>query len=224
MSQAIEISIIVPIFNEEATLTGSLKALCSEISSRPGCELICVDNGSTDRSVELAQTFQKVTLLHEPKRGAYAARNRGASVAKGRILMFTDPDCIVSKGWLQAAAKALSQDGCHLALGLRRPAPELGLNRLLGDYEAAKDRWVLSSNEPMKYYGFTNNMAVTRVAWERCGPFEDRPRGSDTLFVRRLVDSAGCQAVEFVPNADQPVSNNLGEAPEKRRCSCQEQS
>lgn len=42
-------------------------------------------------------------------------------------------------------------------------------------------------------------MAVHREAWEACGPFVDRPRGSDTIFVRRLVDAAGCGAVRFVP-------------------------
>jgi hypothetical protein len=56
---------------------------------------------------------------------------------------------------------------------------------------------VLSSNEPRKYYGFTNNMAVRRTAWEKHGPFEDRPRGGDTIFVRRLVDAEGCKAVKF---------------------------
>ena len=98
----------------------------------------------------------------------------------------------MAAGWLRAAKEALRDNGCLVALGARRPAPDEGLNRLLGDYEVTKDRWVLSGNEPVKYYGFTNTMATCRVAWERYGPFDDRLRGSDTIFVRRLVNGEGC--------------------------------
>jgi hypothetical protein len=42
-------------------------------------------------------------------------------------------------------------------------------------------------------------MAVRRRAWESFGPFIERPRGADTLFVRRLVDAAGMAAIRFAP-------------------------
>lgn len=194
-----EISIIVPIFNASSTLRQCLEELRREFSWRGGCELICVDNGSNDGSVEIVRSFCEANLLHETKQGAYAARNCGVRAAQGKILAFTDPDCLVGEGWGQALLEAFRQEGCLVALGMRRPAPDTGLNRLLGDYEVAKDRWVLSSNDPTKYYGFTNTMAVSRAAWEEYGPFDDRPRGSDTIFVRRVVDGAGCAAVRFVP-------------------------
>jgi glycosyltransferase involved in cell wall biosynthesis len=198
MNNPIEISVIVPVYNAASTLAQSLEALRRESALEPACELIFVDNGSTDGSADMVRTFPGITLLHEPRRGAYAARNRGVLAARGGLLAFTDPDCIVAAGWLRAAKEALRDNGCLVALGARRPAPDEGLNRLLGDYEVTKDRWVLSGNEPVKYYGFTNTMATCRVAWERYGPFDDRLRGSDTIFVRRLVNGEGCGAVRFV--------------------------
>lgn len=193
------ISVVVPVFNAATTLPQTLPALRREVSAFGDCELIYVDNGSTDGSRAIISECPEAVLLDEPKRGAYAARNRGAEAARGNILAFTDPDCIVRPGWLQAASDAMRYHACLVALGVRRPAPDIGLNRLLGDYEVTKDRWVLSSQDALKYYGFTNNMAMRREAWRRYGPFEERPRGADTIFVRRLVDGNGCDSVRFVP-------------------------
>lgn len=194
-----KISVILPIHNAASTLKQCLEALWREFPQGGGCEILCVDNGSTDHSVEIVRSFPEVVLLREPKPGAYAARNHGAGVAQGGILAFTDPDCVVCEGWGRALREAFRSGGCLVALGVRRPAPDTGLNRLLGDYEVAKDRWVLTGTEPLKYYGFTNTMAVSRSAWEMHGPFDDRPRGADTIFVRRVVDAEGCDSVGFVP-------------------------
>lgn len=191
------VSIIMPVYNAASTLPQCLVALRSEMVQEKDCEIICVDNCSTDGSAEIVAAFPEATLMHEPRPGAYAARNRGAAIAQGELLVFTDPDCVVEQGWLLAAKEAFRDSTCLVALGVRRPAPDMGLNRLLGDYETAKDSWVLGSNEPTKYYGFTNNMAVLRSAWDRHGPFDDRPRGGDTIFIRRLVDLEGCGAVKF---------------------------
>jgi len=195
----INISIILPIYNSEPTLWRCLESIRRESASDSACETICVDNGSRDGSLEIVRAFPEVTLLHETKPGAYAARNLGAAAARGRFLAFTDPDCVLAWGWLRAALDTLRDETCLVVLGVRRPAPDTGLNRLLGDYEVTKDRFVISSQQPLKYYGYTNTMSIRREAWDRFGPFDDRSRGSDTIFVRRVVDGAGCAAVKFVP-------------------------
>lgn len=194
-----KISVIMPVLNSAATLRRCLTALQREVSAYEACEVICVDNGSTDESIGILRAFPDVEILEEPQPGAYAARNRGVRAARGDLLAFTDPDCIVAPGWLQAIDEAFRAPSCLVALGLRRPAPDTGLNRLLGDYEITKDRWVVSSGQPLKYYGYTNTMAIRRTAWEWHGPFDERPRGADTIFVRRLVDACGCDTVRFVP-------------------------
>jgi glycosyltransferase involved in cell wall biosynthesis len=56
-------------------------------------EVIVVDNGSTEDSKNVAQSFDFVTLLEEPDAGSYAARNRGLSCVKGDYVAFTDSDC-----------------------------------------------------------------------------------------------------------------------------------
>jgi glycosyltransferase involved in cell wall biosynthesis len=197
----IKLSVIIPILNAASTLPHCLSALCQALTKEGNCELIFVDNGSTDDSIEIVKAHTEAILLRKLKPGAYAARNHGVSAASGEILIFTNPDCVVDSGWLRAVKEAFEAPTCLVALGVRRPAPDSGLNRLLGDYEIAKDHWVLTSNEPKKYYGYTNNMAVRRSAWQSHGPFSDvLLRGGDTIFVRRLVDAAGCGTVKFVPS------------------------
>lgn len=196
---AAAISVIVPVYNAVESLAECIAALVGQDDGGARVELIFVDNGSTDGSLELLRATPGIRLLQEPRPGAYAARNTGASVATGAVLAFTDPDCIAAPGWLRAVASTFTNPSCLVALGMRRPSPDVGLNRLLGDYETAKDQWMLSSGNPRKYYGYTNTMAMRRSAWERYGPFDDRPRGADTIFVRRVVDAVGCEAVCWEP-------------------------
>lgn len=92
------ISIIVPVYNREAHLTGMLKSI-SEQTYRP-IELILVDNNSSDQSLEVCHKFQQnntdeflhILVYQEYKKGANAARNTGLSLATGDYLMFFDSD------------------------------------------------------------------------------------------------------------------------------------
>jgi glycosyltransferase involved in cell wall biosynthesis len=81
-------SIIVPFLNEERWLPGCLDALDAQTLDRSLFELIFVDNGSTDRSVEIVTTHGGVRLLHEPQRDPYLARNRGIAAACARQIVF----------------------------------------------------------------------------------------------------------------------------------------
>ena len=193
------ISVIVPVLNAASTLVRCVASLIHQDYPADRVEWIVVDNGSDDGSIEIARAVNEVRCLQERRPGAYAARNAGAAIATGDILAFTDPDCVVEAGWLRAIAQTFEDPTCFVALGVRRPAPDVGWNRLLGDYEVAKDEWMLSCGNPLKYYGFTNTMAMRRTVWEQCGPFDDRPRGADTIFVRRVVDVAGCASVRWEP-------------------------
>jgi len=196
---AMNISVIVPVYNAEKTLTACINGLALQDYDQGHVEWIFVDNRSTDDSVSLLQKAPGVTLLSEDQRGAYAARNAGIAVASGDILAFLDPDCVPEPSWLRSMAETLQRPGVSVVLGVRRPSPDVGLNRMLGDYDTTRDEWAVGSNEREKYFGYTNNMGITRLSWTRFGPFAGRSRGSDTIFVRRVVDSEGCGAVVFAP-------------------------
>jgi GT2 family glycosyltransferase len=92
------ISVIIPVYNGSQTLLACLQAL--QCQTHPPDELIVVDDGSTDRTVTIAARFG-VTVLSQARAGPAAARNRGAQVARGDILLFTDADCAPAPNWVE---------------------------------------------------------------------------------------------------------------------------
>lgn len=92
--------------NEEKYIGKCLEALTRLDSPKIEYEIIVVDNGSKDRSVEIAKSFNAKVLI---KKGVHIAelRNLGAMNSKGDILSFVDADCVVSKKWLLNAISCL---------------------------------------------------------------------------------------------------------------------
>ncbi|MFN4133684.1 MAG: glycosyltransferase [Candidatus Hadarchaeales archaeon] len=94
-----KISIIIPTLNEEKLIERTLK---KAKEAAPGAEIIVVDGGSKDRTVEIAKKYARV--LHS--RGTIAAaRNVGARNGKGEILLFLDADTILTKEFVDETLK-----------------------------------------------------------------------------------------------------------------------
>jgi len=103
MIAACDISVIIPTLNEEKYLPRCLESLVNESRKAPA-EIIVVDGGSKDGSVQLAKQYADKVLL-EPARPVGAARNVGAKHAEGEILAFIDADTMAGKNWLEEIAE-----------------------------------------------------------------------------------------------------------------------
>lgn len=100
------VSIIIPNYNREALIGETIENMLSQTLAPH--EVIVVDDGSTDNSVEVISKFgSKVTLIQQPNRGPAAARNKGLSVATGEFIQFMDSDDLFSKNKLEAQAKQM---------------------------------------------------------------------------------------------------------------------
>jgi glycosyltransferase involved in cell wall biosynthesis len=97
-----KISVIIPAFNEEKYLDKTLEAILAQ--DHPDFEVIVVDNGSTDRTSEIAGSFAKVKVLHESRRGTMWACERGLKEANGEIIVRMDADCVPHRDWLSMGA------------------------------------------------------------------------------------------------------------------------
>lgn len=85
------VSIIIPCFNTEKYVAEAIESALAQ--TYPNCEVIVIDDGSTDRSLDVICSFgDRITWETGPNRGAPAARNRGAARARGDILQFLDAD------------------------------------------------------------------------------------------------------------------------------------
>lgn len=101
-------SIIIPVFNGATTLGAAIRAIRD--SSFTDFELLVVDDGSTDRSAEIAAESGARVIRTAGRQGPGAARNLGSNHALGRVLFFIDADCSVSEDTLARAAAILRDD------------------------------------------------------------------------------------------------------------------
>jgi len=94
-------SIIVPTFNGASRIVHCLDALLKQTPSR-NAEILVVNDGSTDDTVEVVSRYPGVRLLTQPNAGPAMARNRGALEARGEIILFTDDDCVPMPDWMSS--------------------------------------------------------------------------------------------------------------------------
>ena len=94
-------SIIIPTFNGAARIGHCLDALLPQTSGKE-IEILVVDDGSTDQTATVVGGYPGVRLITQTNAGPASARNRGAQEARGRILLFTDDDCVPMPNWLEA--------------------------------------------------------------------------------------------------------------------------
>lgn len=119
-----ELSVIIPAYNEEALIISTLDCLQSYLSARPeSYEIIVVDDGSRDRTVESVQQLQKnnnqVRLLVNPQNmGKGFSIQKGVQESQGQIIIFTDADLPYELDAIHGFLQAL-RNGCDLAIGSR---------------------------------------------------------------------------------------------------------
>ena len=114
-----ELSIIVPAFNEEKLLAGSLQAVKAAAASAFDSagltwELVVCDNNSTDRTAEIARA-EGAQVVFEPINQIGRARNIGAAAATGQWLLFIDADSHPSRELLTAVAALTHRSDVLLA-------------------------------------------------------------------------------------------------------------
>ena len=110
-----KISIVVPAYNEERLLSGSIGSIraAMEAFDRRGwaSELIVCDNNSTDRTAEIARAAG-ARVVFEPVNQISRARNRGAAEARGDWIVFVDADSQPSPELFSDAADAIAAGHC----------------------------------------------------------------------------------------------------------------
>ena len=120
-------SIVIPTLNEAAHIRLCLTALANAIPSSVPFEVLIVDNGSTDKTLEIAWSFAHILdlKLHQQMLVSISSlRNLGASFARGGILVFLDADCIAPPQWIEKLATAFSAEVGTSIIGSRYRAPE----------------------------------------------------------------------------------------------------
>jgi glycosyltransferase involved in cell wall biosynthesis len=177
------VSVVIPVLNGERTIRECLASVLHGNYPADRREILVVDNGSTDRTVEVVASHP-VQLLHEPRRGAAAARNRGIAASQGAILAFTDADCIATTSWLRELVAGFTDPAVAAVEGEVSPYPSAGP---VERYAAMIGSHTRESrvNNPLAPFVNTANVAFRREVFQRIGCF-------DTHF-----PAAGFEDVDF---------------------------
>lgn len=102
------ISIVIPAYNAEKTLGTCLDSLEKQSIAREEYEIIVVDDGSDDSTSRTASAYNAL-VIRQAHRGPGAARNNGARVARGDILLFTDADCVPTPDWVERMLECFAE-------------------------------------------------------------------------------------------------------------------
>ncbi len=96
----IKISIIIPAYNAGDKLKECLEALEKQSFPTEQYEIIVVDDGSTDATASIVKNYG-VLYFYQDNKGPAAARNKGAEMSRGDIILFTDSDCVPDRDWIK---------------------------------------------------------------------------------------------------------------------------
>lgn len=193
------VSVVIPCLNEEKTLGHQLAALALQETDFPW-EVVIADNGSTDRTVEVARSFSdrltSLTVIHETRRGRHHACNAGAAAARGELLVFVDGDDEVLPGFLQGMAEALQQHSAAAARIEHKHLQEEGAARGgYGEVQACG----LQLGPGFLPFATGACLGVRRDAFEDVGGFDSMPFCEDADLSWKL-QLAGYR-IAFVPEA-----------------------
>lgn len=113
-----EISVIIPIYNAAKYLSECLTSNVGQTFQH--LEIICINDGSTDDSLEILKDFQKkdsrIIIVDQKNQGVSAARNAGLKVAMGKYIGFVDSDDTISPEFFQTLYELVEQNQCDVVL------------------------------------------------------------------------------------------------------------
>jgi GT2 family glycosyltransferase len=115
------VSVVIPTRDRPERLARCLEALANQTLPRHEFEVIVADDGSSEPVAPVAKSFGdriNVRVVRQGSRGPAAARNAGARQARGKLLAFTDDDCVPTFTWLEALVDRMRRHPGHLIGGL----------------------------------------------------------------------------------------------------------
>lgn len=147
-SNGVRVSVAVCTRNRCESLRRTLQALARvNVPADFACELIIVDNGSSDRTAEVVQTSvvpgMEIRYIYESRPGQCYARNTALAAAQGDIILFTDDDVQPPPNWVEGMCAPIRSGQAEAVAGGVKIAPDLERRWMT----PALRRWLASTEE-----------------------------------------------------------------------------
>jgi glycosyltransferase involved in cell wall biosynthesis len=192
------VSVVVCAYNAERTMDQCLASLA--VLNYPDYEVIVVNDGSRDRTREIAESYDYCRIINQPNKGLSAARNVGAEAATGEIVAYTDSDCVADPDWLTYLVAKMEASDLTACGGPNFPPPEDNVVPAAVAVAPGGPTHVLISDEVAEHIAGCN-MAFRREVLLQLGGFDPiyRAAGDDVDICWRFQDAG--YTIGFSPAA-----------------------
>ncbi len=177
------LSIIVPVYNAEKHLKFCLDSCLNQDFPHEHYEIICVNDGSTDGSLEILLNYKKsynnIVIVNQNNKGPSAARNKGIETAKGKYVWFIDSDDFIPDGFLKELREKYHSKNCDMVLFGTYAFGESFSSDETEQYKNGK----LQPNQPIKTVCVTRRLIKKDYLDANSIRFDERIfYGEDSLF------------------------------------------
>ena len=188
MPNDVEVSVVVAVRNGASTVGAAVESILRVRYPPSAMEIIVVDNASTDDTRRvLASMGDRIRVLHESRRGAAAARNRGVREARGRAIAFIDADAVVEPEWLAAILSPLAEPSVGVVGGKILSTEPCNRIERFGERIHDQKSAIEQATHP---YVLTGNWASRRAVLLEVGLFDESLlRGQDVDLAWRIRDA-----------------------------------
>lgn len=222
-----DVSILLPVRNEEGVIEKVLFSLSKQVFLTPGSEVLVIDDGSIDRTAELAEKaikelgpdrFRLIRLM--PAVGKKKAIGSGVSHARREIIVTTDADCQHPPGWFATMSGNFMDPSTMMVAGPVKSAPGKGL---FGGFQELEFLGLVTSGAGAAGLGhpiYCNgaNLAYRKAAFLEVGGFagnEQYASGDDVFLLHKIKRHFGGRTIKFDGSPSGWVTT---EAPGNLRC------
>lgn len=204
-------SFITTIFNEEEGIEAFLKSIVQQ--TKLPDEVIVVDGGSTDATVDRVKEFIKSTKrnetnvdirLFEKKGNRSVGRNEAIRHAKGEIILISDAGCLLDTKWVEEISKPFREASVDVVAGYYKGKAENVFQQCLVPYVLIMSDRV----DPDTFLPATRSMAMRKSVWKELGGFpEEFSHNEDYIFAQALkkhnkrIAFARNAIVEWIPRS-----------------------
>ena len=171
MEKNIKISVIVPVYNTSLYLKKCLRSIIEQ--SLDEIEIICVNDGSTDNSLEILKKLQleeeRIIVIDQKNSGSSSARNAALKIAKGEYCLNIDSDDWIEQGYLEALYNRAKKDDLDIVISniIFDFQSNTRKNYIANDLDIANDK-IITGKEYINIffnkngYGYTCNKLIKR--------------------------------------------------------------